>query len=68
MCSKNLQALKNDLIQNGLKKIKKIIRIGASTIPADYILPEVLPLFCQKYPDIHCIFIKMTVVISYNLF
>ena len=31
---------------------KKIIRIGASTIPADYILPEVLPLFCQKYPDI----------------
>ncbi|WP_373243257.1 LysR substrate-binding domain-containing protein [Megamonas funiformis] len=44
--------LKNDLIQKWSEENKKIIRIGASTIPADYILPEVLPLFCQKYPDI----------------
>ena len=62
-CSK-IFTLKNDLIQKWSKENKKIIRIGASTIPADYILSEVLPLFCQKYPDIHCIFIKMTVVIS----
>ena len=44
--------LKNDLIQKWSEENKKIIRIGASTIPADYILPEALPLFCQKYPDI----------------
>lgn len=44
--------LKNDLIQKWSEENKKIIRIGASTIPADYILPEVLPLLCQKYPDI----------------
>ena len=51
-CAQKIFTLKNDLIQKWSEKNKKIIRIGASTIPADYILPEVLPLFCQKYPDI----------------
>ena len=52
-CAQKIFTLKNDLIQKWSEENKKIIRIGASTIPADYILPEVLPLFCQKYPDIH---------------
>ena len=51
-CAQKIFTLKNDLIQKCSEENKKIIRIGASTIPADYILPEVLPLFCQKYPDI----------------
>lgn len=51
-CAQKIFTLKNDLIQKWSEENKKIIRIGASTIPADYILPEVLPLFCQKYPDI----------------
>lgn len=51
-CDQKIFTLKNDLIQKWSEENKKIIRIGASTIPADYILPEVLPLFCQKYPDI----------------
>jgi DNA-binding transcriptional LysR family regulator len=50
-CAQKIFTLKNDLIQKWSEENKKIIRIGASTIPADYILPEVLPLFCQKYPD-----------------
>lgn len=29
-----------------------MIRLGASTIPADYILPEVLPVFRKKAPDV----------------
>lgn len=51
-CAQKIFTLKNDLIQKWSEENKKIIRIGASTIPSDYILPEVLPLFCQKYPDI----------------
>lgn len=51
-CAQKIFTLKNDLIQKWSEENKKIIRIGVSTIPADYILPEVLPLFCQKYPDI----------------
>ena len=51
-CAQKIFTLKNDLIQKWSEENKKIFRIGASTIPADYILPEVLPLFCQKYPDI----------------
>ena len=51
-CAQKIFTLKNDLIQKWSEENKKIIRIGASTIPADYILPEVLPLFCQKHPDI----------------
>lgn len=51
-CAQKIFTLKNDLIQKWSEENKKIIRIGASTIPADYVLPEVLPLFCQKYPDI----------------
>lgn len=51
-CAQKIFTLKNDLIQKWSEENKKIIRIGASTIPADYILPEVLLLFCQKYPDI----------------
>ena len=51
-CAQKIFTLKNDLIQKWSEENKKIIRIGASTIPADYILPEVLSLFCQKYPDI----------------
>lgn len=51
-CAQKIFTLKNDLIQKWSEENKKIIRIGASTIPADYILPEILPLFCQKYPDI----------------
>lgn len=51
-CAQKIFTLKNDLIQKWSEENKKIIRIGASTIPADYILPEVLPLFCQKHLDI----------------
>ena len=51
-CACKMLALKDDLTKRWAEENQKIIRLGASTIPADYILPEVLPLFREKVPDV----------------
>lgn len=45
--------LKNRMIRNCSTETKKIIHLGASTIPSAYILPEILPEFGKKYPDVY---------------
>ncbi len=59
-CAQKIFTLKNDLIQKWSEENKKIIRIGASTIPADYMLPY-YRYFVKNIPISNCIFIKMTV-------
>lgn len=51
-CACKMLALRDDLTKRWAEENQKIIRLGASTIPADYILPEVLPVFREKVPDI----------------
>ena len=51
-CAHQIFSLKDNLVQRWAEENKKIIRVGASTIPADYILPEVLPVFRNHEPDI----------------
>ena len=51
-CACQMFALKDNLIQRWAQENQKIIRLGASTIPADYILPEILPSFRRHRPDI----------------
>lgn len=51
-CARQIFALKDNLIRRWAEENEKIIRLGASTIPADYILPEILPAFRRYRPDI----------------
>ena len=51
-CACKMLALKDGLMQRWAEENQKVIRLGASTIPADYILPEVLPVFREKAPDV----------------
>ena len=51
-CAHQIFSLKDNLVQRWAEENKKIIRVRASTIPADYILPEVLPVFRKHEPDI----------------
>lgn len=51
-CAHQIFSLKDNLVQRWAEENKKIIRVGASTIPADYILPEILPVFRKHEPDI----------------
>ena len=43
-------AIKRDIAKTS--KSKEIITIAASTVPAQYILPDILSLFSRTYPDI----------------
>lgn len=46
--------LKERIIQKcTLSDTKKIIHLGASTIPSAYILPEILPEFGRTHPDVY---------------
>ena len=51
-CAHQIFSLKDNLVQRWAEENKKIIRVGASTIPADYILPGILPVFRKHEPDI----------------
>ena len=51
-CARQIFSLKDNLIERWAQENQKIIRLGASTIPADYILPEILPSFRQYKPEI----------------
>lgn len=43
--------LRDRMIRECSPGAKKIIHVGASTIPSAYVLPEVLPLFGKSHPD-----------------
>lgn len=51
-CAVKMLDLRDTLLQKWKSNDEKIIRLGVSTIPSAYILPEFLPEFCKKYPEI----------------
>lgn len=51
-CAVKMLDLRDSLLQKWRSSDEKIIRLGVSTIPSAYILPEFLPEFCKEYPEI----------------
>ena len=47
----NILELRDRMMSECSEGAKKIIHLGASTIPAAYILPEILPQFGKLYPN-----------------
>lgn len=47
----NILQLRDRMLQECSAEAKRIIHLGASTIPSAYILPEVLPKFGAKFPN-----------------
>ncbi len=52
-CASNILSLRDNLVQNWSNESKKVIQLGVSTIPSAYIIPEILPEFGRKFPDIY---------------
>lgn len=48
-----LVELKDAAVQDINKATKMIIRLGASTIPSTYLLPQLLPAFRKRYPSVY---------------
>lgn len=51
-CAVKMLDLRDTLLQKWKSNDEKIIRLGVSTIPSAYILPEFLPEFCKEHSDI----------------
>ncbi len=51
-CAVKMLDLRDTLLQKWKSSDEKIIRLGVSTIPSAYILPEFLPEFCKEHPEI----------------
>lgn len=51
-CAVKMLDLRDTLLQKWKSSDEKIIRLGVSTIPSAYIIPEFLPEFCRTYPEI----------------
>ena len=51
-CAVKMLEHRDNLMQKWKSEEEKIIRIGVSTIPSAYILPEILPDFCEEHPGI----------------
>lgn len=51
-CACRMLALRDGLVQRWAQENRNIISLGVSTIPADYILPEILPLFREACPEV----------------
>ena len=51
----NTMKSRDSLLRRWSDDTKRIIRLGASTIPAAYILPEILPAFGEKHPNVYFI-------------
>ena len=49
--SVNILELRDRMVSECSEGAKKIIHLGASTIPSAYILPEILPKFGELYPN-----------------
>lgn len=51
-CAVKMLDLRDCLLHKWKSADEKIIRLGVSTIPSAYILPEFLPEFCKEHPEI----------------
>ena len=51
-CAVKMLNLRDSLLEKWKSSDEKIIRLGVSTIPSAYILPEFLPKFCKEHPEI----------------
>lgn len=51
-CAVKMLNLRDTLLTKWKSSDEKIIRLGVSTIPSAYILPEFLPEFCKVHPEI----------------
>lgn len=51
-CAVKMLDLRDGLLEKWRRWDEKIIRLGVSTIPSAYILPEFLPKFCKEYPEV----------------
>lgn len=49
----SILAQRDELLARWSSKENKIIRLGVSTIPSAYILPEILPQFGEACPDVY---------------
>ena len=52
-CASNILCLRDQLLKNWSSDTKKVIQLGVSTIPSAYIIPEILPEFGKRFPDIY---------------
>ncbi len=50
-CAVHMLELQDNLLRRWSQASKKIIQLGASTIPSAYILPEILPQYGKMHPD-----------------
>lgn len=53
VCAQNILKLRDDLINSWNGREAEIIRMGVSTIPSAYILPEVLPAFGKEHENVY---------------
>lgn len=51
-CADHMLNLQDNLKKHWSEEDSGIIRIGTSTIPSTYVLPEVLPAFRRAYPEV----------------
>lgn len=51
-CAQSILKLRDDMMDRWNGKEPKVIRIGVSTIPSAYILPEVVPSFERQHQDV----------------
>lgn len=51
-CAQSILKLRDDMVDRWNGKEPKVIRLGASTIPSAYILPEVLPAYEKQHRDV----------------
>jgi len=51
-CAVKMLDLRDGLLEKWKSSDEKIVRLGVSTIPSAYILPEFLPMFCKEHPEI----------------
>lgn len=51
-CAGHMLHLEENLKRHWFEENSRILRIGTSTVPSTYVLPELLPAFRCRYPDV----------------
>ena len=51
-CACGMLTLRNRLTERWAKQEEQVVHLGASTIPSAYILPELLPAYRRRQPEI----------------
>ncbi len=52
-CACSILSKRDNLLKSWSTDTKKVIQLGASTIPSAYIIPEILPEFGSRFPDVY---------------